>query len=305
VEWTYFLWCPLVFGLVLGWFQSGLAARHLDTWASIGLWIPLSLIRWWGEFAGTAIVHRLLRRWRPSLEQQLMLGLVTGGALSFFPARWYVNTLLRMTGEPPLHQLPWHSPAALLSIVVSTLTGISILWFATNELFERVFGFTRFSYAEPAVAAQPENHTAQERSASLVPNAIGSTGAVVTPAPPRRDPAFTAHLTAGAFADVVALQAEDHYIRVHTKDGTELILYRFRDAVAEIAGDLGVQTHRSFWVRRSAITELISNGYAHSLLLSTGARVPVSRSHLNDVRAAADHGIRREVPDGEPTPRSR
>lgn len=280
VIWAYLFWCPLVFGLVLGWFQAGTSARNLDWWSSIAFWIPLSMIRWSGEFAGTALVHRLLRSMRPSLESQLVLGVVAGGALSFFPARLFMTGFLRWSGAPALRPLPWDSPLELLTTVVTTLTGISILWFATTELFERVFGFRRFSYDEATtpVSTTPGTATAAEGPASAQPAAAD-----------RRDPAFAAHLTTAAFSDVVALEAQDHYIRAHTGRGHELILYRFRDAIHEISPDIGVQTHRSFWVRRSAITELVSNGYQHTLILSTGARVPVSRSHLNDVRAAIDH----------------
>ncbi len=275
VVWAYLLGCPLVFGVVLGWFQAGSSARNLDQWAAIAFWIPLTFIRWSGEYAGTVLAHRALRMWRPSLEIQLLFGVVLGGAISFYPARLFMTVMLGWFDAPPLQPLPLGSPVELLTRVITTLTGISILWFATTELFERVFGYGRFRYDEVQAATPTEDATTAAQAA------------VETHAPTEpRVPAFAAHLTSATFSQVVALEAQDHYIRVHTERGHELILYRFRDAVHEIAPEIGVQTHRSFWVRRTAIRELVSNGYSHTLLLSTGARVPVSRSHLKDVRGA-------------------
>lgn len=57
--------------------------------------------------------------------------------------------------------------------------------------------------------------------------------------------------------EIVALQAEDHYLRVHTILGSDLILMRLSDAVAAIGPDLGLQVHRSWWVAHDAICEVI------------------------------------------------
>lgn len=105
------------------------------------------------------------------------------------------------------------------------------------------------------------------------------------PAP--REPAFLARIPARLGRDVLALEMEDHYVRVHTTEGSDLILMRMRDAVAELAGLEGLQVHRSYWVAASAVTgvERKPDGKM-TLVLSNGLRVPVSRSFAADVRAA-------------------
>lgn len=51
-------------------------------------------------------------------------------------------------------------------------------------------------------------------------------------------------------AAIRAVQAEDHYLRIHTDRGSDLILMRLSDAVEELEGLEGARTHRSWWVAR-------------------------------------------------------
>ena len=102
-----------------------------------------------------------------------------------------------------------------------------------------------------------------------------------------REPAFLARIPAKLGRDLLALEMEDHYVRVHTAAGSDLILMRLRDAVAELAGLDGLQVHRSHWVAAAAVTgvERKPDGKL-TLVLRNGLRVPVSRSYAADVRAA-------------------
>lgn len=77
---------------------------------------------------------------------------------------------------------------------------------------------------------------------------------------------------------IVALSAEDHYLRVHTERGDSLIHHRFSDAVREL-GDAGVQVHRSWWVATSAVERVERDGDRHVLVLRGGVRAPVSRTY--------------------------
>lgn len=88
-------------------------------------------------------------------------------------------------------------------------------------------------------------------------------------------------------ADLHAVQAEDHYLRLHTSRGSDLILFRLADAVAELDGLEGAQTHRSWWVAREAVTGARRGDGRAVLLLSGGVEAPVSRTY---VRALRDGG---------------
>jgi hypothetical protein len=80
-------------------------------------------------------------------------------------------------------------------------------------------------------------------------------------------------------AELLALEAEDHYLRVHTAAGSTLILLRLGDAIAELGPARGVQVHRSWWVARDAVDHAERAGEKVALILRGGLRVPVSRGN--------------------------
>lgn len=86
--------------------------------------------------------------------------------------------------------------------------------------------------------------------------------------------------------DIVHLSVRDHYVEVLTDRGQASILMRFSDAMAELDGVEGIQTHRSHWVARSAVTGSRRHGGKTYLVIADGAEVPVSRGFLPRVRAA-------------------
>lgn len=85
-------------------------------------------------------------------------------------------------------------------------------------------------------------------------------------------------------AEVWAVEAEDHYLRLHTSKGQDLILLRLADAVAELEGIEGMQVHRSWWVARDAITAARRGDGRAILTLKDGAEVPVSRTYAGQLR---------------------
>lgn len=87
-------------------------------------------------------------------------------------------------------------------------------------------------------------------------------------------------------AELWAVEAEDHYLRLHTSKGQDLILLRLADAVAELDGLEGAQVHRSWWVARAALTDVRRGDGRATLTLKDGAQVPVSRTYARALREA-------------------
>ena len=87
-------------------------------------------------------------------------------------------------------------------------------------------------------------------------------------------------------ADLYAVASEDHYLRVYTSLGSDLILMRLADAVRELANADGYQVHRSWWVARSAIQDEKKENGRSLLLLPDGTEVPVSRSYRAKAKEA-------------------
>lgn len=104
---------------------------------------------------------------------------------------------------------------------------------------------------------------------------------VVAPSP--RVP-LLARLPALSGSELLCLEMQDHYVRLHTTAGAALLLMRMSDAEAEL-GDLpGRRVHRSWWVAKSAVVDVRRRGQSIMLELSNGLLVPVSRARLPELR---------------------
>jgi hypothetical protein len=104
------------------------------------------------------------------------------------------------------------------------------------------------------------------------------------PATAAAPPKLLARLSPRLGADILALQGEDHYVRVHTPLGSELLLMRLGDAIDELEGLAGERVHRSWWVAPHAVTAVRANGRRLSLTLTNGAEVPVTRDAATRLR---------------------
>ncbi len=87
-------------------------------------------------------------------------------------------------------------------------------------------------------------------------------------------------------ADLHAISSEDHYLRVHTSLGEELILMRLADAVRELSRADGLQVHRSWWVAKQGIQDEKRVDGRSLLVLPSGTEVPVSRSYRAKAKEA-------------------
>ena len=87
-------------------------------------------------------------------------------------------------------------------------------------------------------------------------------------------------------ARLFGVSSEDHYLRLHTSRGQDLILMRLSDAVAELEGLEGAQTHRSWWVARDGYDAVEREGGRVRLRLRDGTPAPVSRTYAAALRQA-------------------
>ena len=106
------------------------------------------------------------------------------------------------------------------------------------------------------------------------------------PAAPEYPPEFVSKLPAALRRDILALEAEDHYVRVHTLHGSALILMRLADAVAIIDPRLGLRVHRSWWVAKDRVRELERTPGRAVARLVDDTPVPISRTYWPAVRKA-------------------
>lgn len=86
-------------------------------------------------------------------------------------------------------------------------------------------------------------------------------------------------------AVLLAVSADDHYVRVLTDQGEHRVLLRFSDALRELAEHEGTQVHRSHWVAKSSAAKIAKRGQSHKLHLKNGVEIPVSRGNLDAARS--------------------
>ncbi|HYC04938.1 MAG TPA: LytTR family DNA-binding domain-containing protein [Azospirillaceae bacterium] len=103
------------------------------------------------------------------------------------------------------------------------------------------------------------------------------------PAPAAAAP-FLKRVPARLGTELLALETEDHYLRIHTPLGSDLVLCSLGEALAGLPPDMGLRVHRSWWVAASAVAGSEREGDRLLLTLSGGLRVPVSRTYMLAVK---------------------
>jgi DNA-binding LytR/AlgR family response regulator len=116
--------------------------------------------------------------------------------------------------------------------------------------------------------------------------AVRSRLAPSAPIPSPGDATILKQLPARLGRDVICLQMEDHYVRIHTPRGSTLVLSPLGRAIAAV-GDLeGLQVHRSWWVARHAVERVVYEGRNLKLRLTGGIEAPVARNQVARLKAA-------------------
>ena len=99
-----------------------------------------------------------------------------------------------------------------------------------------------------------------------------------------RPPGLDARLPLELSGAVIhALEAEDHYVRVHTDRGAALLRMRLGEAAALFARDEGLRVHRSWWIRGDAVASVRRSGRRVFVTLVNGREIPVSRTAARDL----------------------
>ena len=176
---------------------------------------------------------------------------------------------------------PWLAIAALTVVIAGPVT--MMVWAVTGLVFE----------GRPYPLAALPMLVGHVLTISAVMSAINvflskaqpvETHAAPAGAAPARFPERLPVKLRGAA--IRAVQAEDHYLRIHTDRGSDLILMRLSDALDELEGLEGAQTHRSWWVAKDAVRDVARGDGRATLTLDGGIEAPVSRRYAKALRDA-------------------
>jgi hypothetical protein len=255
-------WAMLVVAAIIGflgpfgtYLEADFPARVWRWWIHMmGAYVLVrpSIFFWSAIALATSLPRRIMTFWGVVLSS-LPLALVWNwGASVFFHA---------------LNGFAGILPFAFLSAVAV----LGVVWWA-RLVDDRLRG---------GKALQKEDANADGRDNDHVPAPLPD--AAPTVAVVSRDPAagrLGRRLPATFTGPVLALQSEDHYVRVHGPAGSEMLFMRLRDAIAEMDGALGQQVHRSWWVANDAITSVKADGRNRTITLRNGQQAPVARESV-------------------------
>lgn len=102
------------------------------------------------------------------------------------------------------------------------------------------------------------------------------------------DPIATIQPTTG---DILCLQMEDNYVRVHREAGSSLELMPLHEAIRRYGKGRGLQVHRSWWVATDAVERAERDARLWRLRLRNGLVVPIARNRVSQVRAQGWRGL--------------
>jgi hypothetical protein len=279
---VFLLLMPAVLAFANGWAQTNEGISFSRT-QSVVYWLTGVLPCWWLNAALTRVgaswapLSRGIGFWiwaalAPAL---VFIGL---GLAGFFSWRWdvmaqaflgYVPARVR----PDVASAEWYVWMAKGSVVPI------VLWTAAILLQRQLFGRTLVQPARAAAASQAAAASPTGAAPPAMPEPLQGAA---------NPPEFLKRLDRPLTGDLLAVQAQEHYIRVIATDQTPMLLYRFSDALEQLKAWRGLQVHRSYWVSLDAIERIERDGTRMSLRLRNGERVPVSRRYMGVVEAAVD-----------------
>lgn len=82
-----------------------------------------------------------------------------------------------------------------------------------------------------------------------------------------------------------AMEAQDHYVLFVTSNGEHLQRMTLTEAINMAPADSGLRVHRSHWVAKSQILDLVQAQQKYSVILRNGRHVPVGKAKVEAVRA--------------------
>lgn len=279
----FFVLVPALIGVLLGATGAGVA-QHFPWAIGIVFWIVASLGAWLCLFAGSAFAGVLLAPWRPPLWLILLAGAILGS----IPGRYVVYgaaVALRdqmIDGRVPRQIPPFEFSADFLLYYLQVWASVYLTWVVVGLVFDRWLGLPRYSrsLAASSIAVAPAAMTS-----AMLPAALPATQQVAA-AETESEAPLLQRLPDRIGRNVLALEAEDHYVRVHTDLGSTLVLARLSDAIADLGSIEGTRVHRSFWVKRAAVVKVSVHGKGLMLKLSNGIDVPVSQGYKELARQA-------------------
>ncbi|MEQ5787646.1 LytTR family transcriptional regulator DNA-binding domain-containing protein [Erythrobacter sp. NFXS35] len=251
----------------------------LGPFGSIDAPLPVRIVSWVGFALLGYVFYRPmdpLATWAHRTLDLPRWALLIGTCLiATFPMSFAIIAIVSLPDAPS-----WPG----LESAMATYLSVLVIGGAVTAFFNLARPGERDAAAVPPPMAAPGPMPAPMLSPVFAPATAPAPAPAPSP-PPAPNPLFD-QLPPELGSDIIALEMEDHYVRVHTALGSALVLMRLRDGIA-LVGDLeGMQVHRSWWVARGAVEDIIREGRNVRLKLARGIEAPVARAKLAELKDA-------------------
>lgn len=282
---AFYIGAPLIVAVSGALNNWGLLAS-IGYFGAVSFYLAQALVPWWITCTMTSISMLGLKPWKPPPIVLMLIGTTLGNILTLPYANWVVRIF---DAAYPVLDISTQFTALFSANFWSYMLQSSVVWVAVNFFFDRFVGLPRYRYVIPrGYDFHDLNKTKEESSDADETTRHGSGYDGATTVAQRPAPGFLERIPAIIELDgILAIKAEQHYIRVYTAEREYMVLYRFSDAVRELEPTLGLQVHRSYWVNRNAIERLRHSAKKWTVLLNSGLELPVSGPYQGLVRQTA------------------
>lgn len=257
---------------------------ELIDYASLIRPIIFALIIWIFMVPATAITNDIFDKYAPSsINIALVLRLLIACLIGSFPLSFFIPWIANIFNlGGPVQDTSWMTVSLhdqfILTRYLKFAGVISILWILVNYRW----------YASQEGNVQNRMPNSKE---GRVTTKTEVTEEIPDPTTTNQTPNFLQLSTKALGNKIWLISAEQHYIRVVTNAGEDLILYRFSDAVREMSfidskGLGGLQVHRSHWVHPEAIESIAQHNRSYLIHLKNSESIPVARSSKNLIEHA-------------------
>jgi hypothetical protein len=247
----------------------------------LGIGFALNAVPWWALLVVMWSLHRMLGSsrlplWGLTTISTLLTGILLHGYLKFCFAQIALFAPSFLQAKTTA-QYGLTIPYVLLFVKCALPTVLTTV--ACIQLCENILCL---GWWQPRLVAPPPSPLMDDKKTTgrvAPPSGVSAPAAKALPA----RAGFLRHSKLPDTATILALEAEDHYLRIYADSGSDLIRYRFTDALTELHGINGLRVHRSWWVNSDVASYLSATGRVAEIRLNNGLIVPVSLRYRSAV----------------------
>ncbi|MCP4002512.1 MAG: LytTR family transcriptional regulator [Gammaproteobacteria bacterium] len=271
----FFLGIPVAVAFIFSLVETKLTngMPYLDNLLCINI---LMLTAWLPVCLSTYIIKFSFRDWRPPLIAVCLLGLFTALMPTAFLFQKLGNLYAQIYPIYAINRADDISPNWGLDYLLHFIRySIPILptFLAGVYGYRAVMGIDWFGYESP------HQYIANKNTTMMQPDEQKTIQA-------------TANLIAGSKladnAKILAIRADQHYIKIWSDQGTDLVRLRFQDLTQALKDCNGIQVHRSWWVNLDQVNAYKQDGRKLEVIMNDNLIIPVSLSYKNAVLNVLD-----------------